>query len=131
MMTPKALRSIHPEAAEDMRDYSLPGLTDLARDLAKKERDKVKVVFHRSATLSLVAVDWTHPDRAFALITPKFQRTDSVDGRLSLLLDETEFEARNLTRMLKDAKTGNADASAAPLNEAAALLETLLRSADL
>lgn len=131
MMTPKALRSIHPEAAEDMRDYSLPGLTDLARHLAKKERDKVKVVFHRSATLSLVAVDWTHPDRAFALITPKFQRTDSVDGRLSLLLDETEFEARNLTRMLKDAKTGNADASAAPLNEAAALLETLLRSADL
>jgi hypothetical protein len=129
MMTPKALLSIHPEAVHHMKVFSLPRLIQLAHDLPGENR--VKVVFHPSATLSLLAVDWTQPERAFALITPKFQRTYVVDDRLSLLLDEREFDAESLTRMLIDAEEGKADASAAPLNQAPALLQRLLNNAGL
>ena len=50
---------------------------------------------------------------------------------MQLLLDEKEFDATSLTRMLIDAEEGKAAASAVPLNEVGALLARLLRDADL
>jgi len=120
MMPPKALHEIHPEAADDMRSRSLPGLIRLNNDFPDVKK-RIQVLFHPAATLSLVAVDWTTPKRAFALITLKFQRTAKVDGRLVLLLNETEFEGESFARMLTDP-----EANVAPLSEAAALLERLL-----
>jgi hypothetical protein len=129
MMTPKALLSIDPGAAKHMKAFSLPRLIQLANDLPGESR--IKVTFHPSATLSLIAVDWTEPERAFALITPKFQQDHLVDARLSLLLDEREFDAASLKRMLIDAEEGKADASTASLTSAPALLDRLLRDAGL
>lgn len=127
MMVPKALLAIHPRAANHLRDYSLPRLLSLHKELVDETR--ITVAFHPAATLSMIAVDWSLPDSAFALITPKFQRTAQVDDRLSLLLDDTEFDAASMARMLLEANDGINDAITAPLAEAPELLAALLTQA--
>jgi len=129
MMTAKALSAIHPEAATHLREHSLPRLHNLRRDLPDETR--ITVAFHPSATLSMVAVDWTLPDRAFALVTPKLQRTAAIYNRVSLLLDGADFDAASVARMLEDAEGGRNGACKASLAEAPAILEGLLGEAGL
>jgi hypothetical protein len=129
MMTPKALLAIHPKAATHLRTFSLPRLKDLYRDLPSETR--IIVAFHPSATLSMLAVDWTQPGKAFALITPKFQTTAGIDDRVTMLLAEGYFDSASLARMLLDAKEKSNEAAEAPLNEGPALLESLLSEANL
>ena len=129
MMTPRALAAVDPKAAKHLRSFSLPGLTRLRGDVSDSTR--VLVAFHRAATLSMLAVDWELPDRCFALITPKFQTTGQIDDRVNVLLDERDFDAASLTRMLADAMEGAAESRGAPLSEAPDLLESLLVEAGL
>jgi len=79
----------------------------------------------------MVAVDWTLPDRAFALVTPKLQRTAAIYNRVSLLLDGADFDAASVARMLEDAEGGRNGACKASLAEAPAILEGLLGEAGL
>lgn len=129
MMTPAALLAIHAEAARDLRNFTLPRLRKLCEDLPDERR--ISVVFHPAATLSLLAVDWSSPGNAFALITPKFQRTASIDDRLSVLLDDQYFDSASLARMLYDGSTGGNGAYRASLREAPALLSRLISEAGL
>ena len=129
MMVPKALKAIHPGAAKHLRKYSLVGLEWLHRDLGDDNR--ITVVFHPSATLSLLAVDWGYNDSAFALITPKFQRTQEIDERVSILLNEAFFDSASMARMILDAKDNANDASTAFLSKAPELLNRLLEEAEL
>lgn len=129
MMTPKALQAIHPKAATHLRAFSLPRLRDLRRDLPSETR--ITVAFHPSATLSLLAVDWTRAGKAYAIVTPKFQITASIYDRVSMLLDDRYFDSASLARMLLDAKEGGDGASGAALKDAPHLLEKLLIEANL
>lgn len=129
MMTPKALMAIYPDAASHLKVFSLSQLTWLSRDLHGEGR--ITVTFHPSATLSMLAVDWTQPERAFALITPKLQNTTSINDRVTILFDQGYFDADSLARLLLDAKEGRNEAVEAPLEEAPALLKRLLREAGL
>lgn len=129
MMTPEALQAIHPKAATHLRAFSLPRLRDLCRDLLTETR--ITVAFHPSATLSLLAVDWTRAGKAYALITPKFQTTASIDDRVTMLLDDRYFDSASLARMLLDAKEKSEGAYGAPLQDAPDLLDKLLSEANL
>lgn len=127
IMTPNALLAIHPEAAKDLRAFTLPRLQDLCRDLPNETR--ITVALHPAATLSVLAVDWTRTEKAFAIITPKFQTTASIDDRVTILLDERYFDSASLSRMLYDAKKKDSGAYEAPLKEAPSLLNRLLSEA--
>ncbi len=129
MMSPGALAAIDSKAAKHLRSFSLPGLRKLRTDISDASR--VLIAFHPSATLSMLAVDWELPDRCFALVTPKFQTTGQVDNRLSVLLDERDFDAASLTRMFTDAMEAVGGSRAAALEEAPELLESLLVDAGL
>jgi len=95
------------------------------------DSNRVFIAFHPAATLSMLAVDWELSDRCFALITPKFQTTAQVDDRVNVLLDERDFDAASLTRMLADATEGLGESRGAALSKAPDLLESLLMEAGL
>lgn len=124
MMIPKVLYAVHPEAARHLLLHTLPGLDSLHQDLPGEQR--ITVAFHPAATLSLIAVDWGFPDSAFALMTPKFQRTSQIDDRVSVLFDDKAFNPASMAQMLLDANEGRNKAVAAPLRDAAPLLKKLL-----
>ena len=128
-MTPKALLAIHREAAQHLARITLRNLHWLREDLA--DSAKVLVAFHPSATLSMLAVDWDYPDRAFALIVPKFQRTSDVEGRVHILMDNKKFDSKSLERMLGDIQDRKHGAISAPLTRAPGLLESRLKKAGL
>jgi len=129
MMCPKALAVVDANAARHLRKFSLPGLRQLRTDISDASR--VQIVFHPAATLSMLAVDWELADRCFALVTPKFQITAQVDNRVSVLLNEREFDAASLTGMIRDAMEGAGESRASTLQEAPELLESLLVDASL
>ncbi len=128
MMTPQALKSIHPKAAVHLRNITLPALEKLATDLTGYS---LEVVFHPSATLSMVAVDWSYPVDAFAVITVKFQKTGDVDDRTNVLIDETYFDTGSLTAMLNDARDKDNGAERCGLADAPKVLVRLLDNAEL
>jgi hypothetical protein len=125
MMTPRALFAIHPRAFSDMSTITLKRLTQLATDLGVGN-DKVHVCLHPSATLSMLAIDWDNPGSRLAYVTPKFQRTDEVLGRISVQFAADVFDAAPLDRMLEDAGLSNNGACQAKLIDAASILEELV-----
>ena len=125
MMTPSALKAVHLEAAEDLAKFTLPSLEKLATALGPL-RNRVQVVLHPAATLSLLAVDGE-----YAYVTPKFQRTAQISGRLSFKLEPHLFDAPSLERMLYDAAKGSHGAVAMPLDEGMPELRSQLVSCGL
>ena len=89
--TPRALKEIHPAAAEHLRRISLPAIEKLQFDL-KDHAERVKVGFHPAATLSMIVVDWKLP-RALAVVTPKLQTTPTVEARLSFIARGEDYVA--------------------------------------
>lgn len=126
MMTPKVLYSIHQEAAKDMKNSTLRGLEWLKSDLSDK---RISVIFHPASTLSVLAVDWSNINKAFAIITPKFQRTHDIYGRISILMDERYFDSAPLTRMIRDGRDKEDGVFMADLTNAPDLLKSLLNDA--
>jgi hypothetical protein len=134
MMTPKALLAIDPRAAKHMRTISWRGLTKLRDSFVAAKlphSDKLQIVFHPGATLSMLAVDWEDPERRFALITPKFQTTHEVRDRVSVLFDERDFEGNTLKNMLTAATDGSEGSATAGILTAPELLNQLLVHAGL
>ena len=120
IMPPSVLKVVHLEAAEDLAHYTLPALEQLIKVLGELG-DRVRVVFHPAATLSLLAVDGK-----YAYITPKFQKTQQISTRLTILLEPRLFDGASLERMFAEAEKKANGASALPLNEGVAALRTQL-----
>ena len=128
MMTPKALQAIHSEAANHMRAYTIKGLTWLSKDIPRDQR--ITIVFHPSATLTMIAVDWDQSDKAFALVTPKLQRTPLYD-RARVLMDQRYFDAPTLKEMIRQAANGEEGAVSVSLRHAPKKLGELLTAANI
>jgi pyrimidine deaminase RibD-like protein len=121
VMSPEALTAIHPEAAKDLQEFTIPALGALADYLGADAR-RVQVMMHPAATLSVLAIDWANPTKRFAFITPKFQRTDDTLDRISIRLEGPTFDAAPLDRMVQDAIQGANGAARTTLGAAPTLL---------
>nr|BAM62609.1 hypothetical protein [uncultured microorganism] len=106
VMTPLALSSVHPEAAGDLRSFTVKALERLANDLGE-DAQRVQVAFHPAATLSMLVVDWSHDSR-LAVVNPKVQTIAKIDHRLSVLLSSKEIEnvAPEFDRFIDEVTSG-------------------------
>ena len=104
IMTPLALYCIHPKAAQHLQTLSLSGLRRLSIDLAD-DSERVKVVFHPAATLSMLVVDW-HLEKRLTIITPKVQTLPIVNRRASIVLSGEDFDtvASHFDQFLDEAR---------------------------
>ncbi len=122
LMLPSVLKMMHLEAAEDLMRFTLPSLERLV-DYLGQLSDKVNLVLHPAATLSIIAIN-----QEYAYITPKFQKTAHIHDRLTIKVEPRLFDTASLQRILYDAERREKGAIILPLTQGVTELRSQLIS---
>ncbi len=123
---PIALAAVHPLAAYDLRHKTTGYLRELSKKL-RNQRNKVDVVLHPAATLSMTVVDWQYPQRA-AVVVPRLQINAATADRVPIVMTGKLFDrlvGAAFQRMLTQAKRNQQRAAIVPLSQAAQKIERL------